>query len=549
MKLRRPSFESSVATLAALAITAASIWVQAWFVKNSRASIGYDEGHVAAFAERLITNHWMPYVDAVCHRGPLLYWYAAIMQRICGPYRWLGMRVGTLLAAALGVFGSFIAAWAGRRPFAGVVAGTVLVFMTCTTMDVSEGQSMQGEQIAVPLVMGALACVAAAILRVQSARGRLLLLFAGGLLASLSALAKQTAALIIIPLSIWVTAWSFADPAQSWKTGLRRLAVLLGGWALPSVLIVIWYAAKGELGTFYYWYYTFNAKVYMGPYRHTDRVDWVRDWIRDNSIVFLTAVFALGPSVLRPLFELDSLRPRGFLRAYERVGFEATCGLIGGLFFASVLATLRGWPHYWIIVIPWVGMTAGLHADNVVAAAPTIGRRIGYVTAGLLLIGLAWTGAVIRLRPIMEEKKHGSWAPARPDAICDTIESLTRPDEGMFVWGFDGDLYVSCRRHAVSRYVTLHVVAGIVPPFWTQPSMEWVARGARETLLSELVQARPPLILDIPAQLRGFSMTRVPELKTLLARDYCDLGDVSGRGGRTARFYLLKGRLGCPITR
>ena len=35
--------------------------------------VSNDEGYISAFAIRLIRGHWLPYVDAISQRGPVLY--------------------------------------------------------------------------------------------------------------------------------------------------------------------------------------------------------------------------------------------------------------------------------------------------------------------------------------------------------------------------------------------------------------------------------------------------------------------------------------------
>src|SRR6185436_8033131 len=56
------------------------------------APIGFDEGYIAALAERMIDGRWLPYFDGVSHRGPLLYWVQAVAQILGGRQEWAGTR-------------------------------------------------------------------------------------------------------------------------------------------------------------------------------------------------------------------------------------------------------------------------------------------------------------------------------------------------------------------------------------------------------------------------------------------------------------------------
>src|SRR4051812_42973949 len=85
------SLEEIAPTLAFLIVAGCGVAVHRWFLVYSPASIGFDEGHTVGFSERIIHHHFLPYVDAVCHRGPLMYWYAAVFQALWGPYRWTGL--------------------------------------------------------------------------------------------------------------------------------------------------------------------------------------------------------------------------------------------------------------------------------------------------------------------------------------------------------------------------------------------------------------------------------------------------------------------------
>jgi hypothetical protein len=103
------------------------------------------------------------------------------------------------------------------------------------------------------------------------------------------------------------------------------------------------------------------------------------------------------------------------------------------------------------------------------------------------------------------------------------IQAHTKPSQRLFVWGFRGQLYVSCARRPASRYVFTSFVAGFVPWFFNSTLEEensHVVPGARDILLRELEQTKPPVIVDAGYSLAGRYMTRYPELARYLYDHY-----------------------------
>ncbi len=545
MNWKRPSTEWIIAAVAALGVAAANAYVHGWFLEHYTEEVGFDDGHIVAFATRLIQNHWLPYVDAICHRGPLLYWYAALIQRLFGPYSWVGIRVCTLVAALLATASSFFAGAAARRPLAGVFSGGIFAYLSTYGMPPGAGLSLGGEHVAVPLALCAVGWVALAVNFGVNERRRGAYLLLAGACACLAMLAKQTSALLVFPLFLWVLAWAFGTQGTSGRAACWRLVKFALGWAATAAAVLALYAYNHALHTFVYWFFTYNMDVYMAPYRYTNKAQAVLAWVQDQPIVALAVALPFGAALVSPLFEIDSLSPRRLLAAYARVGFETTSAIIGISMMASALATMRFWPHYFLIVGPWAGMIVGLRAEQALRARPALGRTLGYAGLSALIVSIVWFGAIRRITNMTAEQKSGSWAPARPDAICTEVDRYTKASDGLFAWGFDADLYISCQRRPVTRYVTSHFVAGVVPPFWAQPNPAYVARDSRATVAAEIRAARPPLILDDPAALSNFGMKQVPELAEILDHDYCSLGAVTGRGGRTVQLYLRKERAEC----
>ena len=276
---------------------------------------------------------------------------------------------------------------------------------------------------------------------------------------------------------------------------------------------------------------------YRGRYWHV-----LGAWLFAHPYAILTPVLIGGLLFARLASLAPSRSARGLAQAYARAGFEVTAALTGLALFATALLPARFWWHYFMPTWPWLGLVVGVLVELLVrrGAGPTPGKQAVVATAGVMLI-IALGGR--RLGTINHARASGTWGDPRPDPICAHIDTHAPPGESIFVWGFDADLYITCRRKPAARFTYLTLVAGIVPPFWKSPKPEQVARGSRELLLADLEQSRPAVILDLP--IHGFSMARVPELRALLARDYCPLPAVTGKGGRQPRFFGRRDLGGC----
>jgi hypothetical protein len=112
------------------------------------------------------------------------------------------------------------------------------------------------------------------------------------------------------------------------------------------------------------------------------------------------------------------------------------------------------------------------------------------------------------------------------------MAEYTEEGDHVFIWGFDSDLYITCRRRPASRYLYATMVAGVVVPFWNKARPEWVARNAQENLIAELKQRNVAVIIDSPKRMRGRSILSVPKLKQYVSSRYTKAGQFKNNSGR-----------------
>lgn len=531
----------------ALVAAVALLWTPLSFFLKNPSPVSFDDGYTVALAERIIDRSWLPYVDGCSHRGPLLYWAHAISQYTFGRFEWSSARHLANVLALATVASTWVAAAAARRWVAGGVAALIYVWLSCV-YEVSAAFGVGGEHVSTPLTVGALALTSVALLRASRLRSRVALLAAAGCLAALGALAKQTALVSIAPLGLWTLSASLAQrKAGQTRWWLLALALVLG-FALPFVVVVLRYALAKNLGTFWYWYYVYNAEVYMAPHRN-DSLRTAFDPLFDHRNFAMLALAIAVVSAVCSRIAAFGKSTRNLALLYAEGGFELTVALLCVVTMVGALAPMRFFYHYFVPLFPFAALLAGLGVERALARAD--GPRWAFFTASAVALACVFGMTLYAhdrlMRGLRESRSKGSWSGVHPEPICQYLDESSRPGAPFFVWGFDGDLYVTCRRAPATRFIYLTMVAGVIPDrTWQAPSTAAVAPHAREQLLADLTETRPDVVLDMPGHLKGVSLTTVPELLGHMKEHYCEMPAIRAKDGRVATPWLRRGTARCP---
>ncbi|HEU4583090.1 MAG TPA: hypothetical protein VFS67_32745 [Polyangiaceae bacterium] len=516
----------------------------AWFFFHMNAPLHFDDGYVTSVGERLLDGHWLPYVDAASHRGPVMYWLAALAQAIGGRMEWYGVRALSSLAFLSSLAGVWASAFCRGRRFVAAFGALGFVFISLALLELQTVFGLVGEAIATPWLMMAFLATSLALRsrgellsseRAPALRRRCALLAAAGVLSALSGLTKQTYLIVVGPLLLWTLSVALSEPADSRAQRWAPLAALAIGWVVPPVLVVLLYVAKGYWGTFYYWFYRYNVDVYMAPFQGVRVGKTLYHWARDYGYLSFAMVLLLSSVASQyaaPL--LSSKTP--LAKTYARYGFELTVLLQAVLSLAIGFSTLRFWPQYFLPPVPWFALLVGLGLEHSLGKSPYQARPANESWLPLLVTTIAVGGfAICMLEQCMytlaRARENGQFIDARPERLCADIDRLAPAGKPIYIWGFDAEYYVTCQRHAASRYVYSTLIAGQVPPDWSIHP-EWSARNSVDTLLTELEAADPPLILDSPQRTHGVSMTQIEPLNAYLREHYCDTGVVRTNDGR-----------------
>ncbi|HVW23802.1 MAG TPA: hypothetical protein VHC69_00435 [Polyangiaceae bacterium] len=504
--------------------------------------IGADDGYTMAMGERLLDGHLLPYVDGRSHRGPVYYWAAALAEYAGGRLTWAGARwlpAVTSTASLLLVFGTGLAV---RRPLGGAIAAVLYAWTVFVAFFPSPGFAVTGEGVASPFCVAALLFETVAFERVTAPRRRRGFLLAAGLSAGLAGMAKQPALPILVPLVAWAVLRD-RELTGSFRKSLRSASVLALGAFLVFAGIVVLYACHRQLGTFWYWFYTYNAHIYMQPYRGQSASQafvsymlYLQPWAVSAFLVGMSAPLAQGVLVVR----------RRAVAIAGHSALEAVAACLAFVCFVSAVSPMRFWPHYFLCVVPFAALALGLRAENGLRRTSESPGLLACVVVAVLPVALMAVTSEQILHNLKEQRRAGAWPKEAHEQVCGIVDSYSgSPAAPLFVWGFGAELYLTCHRHPASRFTYLTLVAGTVPPDWYNVHEERVARGAREDLVEDLRTERPPVIIDAPDTLGHVTMTQIPRVREYLIANYCMRGTAGTTNLGTVSIWVRKDRASC----
>lgn len=514
-----------VPVVAAFCVATVLVWsANRFFFRPTPAVLNsMDEGYATAFGRRMIEGRWLPYVDAVSHRGPVYYWVTAVLVKTCGWSSWLAMRVGSLTCMLLTLGLGFAAAVAGKRSLAGGVMVLVYASAVLVSMGLGDGIAFNSEHVLNVFGMLSFLCI---VLGLRAQTPRPWLLGVAGASAMLGALSKQVGLVLLVPLFAWALAAAVSRPELSRRVRVRAVLAFLLGAAAPVLLLLVRYAIAGELGTLYFYLIRYNTEIYVGGLG-SRFPKYLKDSFENRFDVLVIAAPVVG-YVLSRLFA----RARGFrdlLRTYDEQGFDTTVGLSAIASLLTANGSWRNFGHYYVQVIPWAALFGGIVIERL-AESPSWALRRHWLRTTLArtvillpVAALAIAGWSVRIRTYQREGALGADFGSRDWPICTYLNENIPPRESLFVWGFEPAPYTACNRKPASRYVYTTFVAGFVP-FLDDPrevEEKRAAPGSREILLRELETGKPGVIVDSANSIKNRSILGYPGLKELVLRDYC----------------------------
>jgi hypothetical protein len=395
--------------------------------------------------------------------------YAAIMAvfgQTAGGIR-LGMIVVTTLCA-LFVF------LLGKRLYgllAGTIAGITYIFLA-----IRPGVLGEDGHATHFVVLTAIAGIL--VLQRAMARERASLFFTSGLLFGLSFLMKQPGIFFgFFAACYWLsTEWK---RGLAWKKVVLRGTALVGGTALPYLLLCLWLWRAGVFANFWFWTWTY-ARQYGSIMSLAD------SW---RLCLKYTLPWAVRPFVLLEIALAGLAAP-----LWSRYG-RAHGGFVAGFVVTSALAVCPGLyfrPHYFILLLPAVALCVGiavecaereLRAHNVgrVAYVPVLLFTIAYVAS----VHGQWKTYFHLDPPALARKVHCDQPYSEAVEVADFIKARANSEDQIGIIGSEPEICFYARLRCATSYL------------YAYPLVEKQAfdKQMQDDMLSQLQSSRPRFLI------------------------------------------------------
>ena len=432
-----------------------------------------------------------PYTSAIERKPPLLFWTYAAIFKVFGPFNWRALHGSGIAWVLLTMLALYLTA---RRLFdrrTGLVAA--LLYSVFQPWLYPNNLSFNGEV----LMNLPIACAYLIGFRPGRSRWRPELAVAGALLAA-AFLLKQPAAIAAVPLGVYVLLPAYRR-ARGYLMGdsLIQAAVLTAGFFAVLLAVGAVLLSRGLLGEAIYWT--------IGDH-DVPHVFWEK--ALEHTATFAAACLPLVAGAAASLTNAELWTGRRAERA-------ALCGL---LIVSAIGAASSGrfFPHYYIALLPPLTLLA---APALAQLWPDTGRtRERRVVRRL---GLGWVTAAAALFFLIDCRELARLPPETEAGLY--IRTHSEPDERLFVWGRQTQIYLDARRRPASRYITTFPLTGYIfgPPL---PDIDTSARilpGAWDNLTRDFLAHSPRYIVDVEVGPSArYPVGQFPTLAHLLATEY-----------------------------
>ncbi|GAB5560389.1 MAG: hypothetical protein SynsKO_20360 [Synoicihabitans sp.] len=461
------------------------------------------------------------YTDAIDQRSPLTYYATAAIFAIFG---------SSLFALRIFAMGLIIASawflgrtvWRIHGPTAGVGAAAALAAFSHHLLHAGDTFAVHTEWYVLFFTTAAAWLFFGGKDPIPSPKR----CAATGFLIGLAIMSKQSA---LLELACPLIALLFAggDRILGWKPiGLRALAVLagasvaMGALIAPSVL-----SGAGRDLLYYTW--TYNIEIYGAEFTFLEKllsseVLFEALWGNYPALFLLTA----GTLILLLLRVVQFNPP-----VTERPARFGEVYLVTWLFMSTGAAAAggRGFEHYffptfaplaWLCVWALAHFWGKWHRSE---HRPALWQR-----------SVLWGGIAIGIYSVTIPPLAAPKTPAPPgdpaERISAWMKNQSTPDDRIFVWGFNPDIYHYTDRLPASRFVYCTFQTGLIPWTNTAPEIDTsyaIVPGAMKTLLEDLRKNSPRFIIDSsvgPHRLfQKYPIENYPELMDWMETHYAEV--------------------------
>jgi hypothetical protein len=448
-----------------------------------------DEAIHATIARTLLDGGVL-YRDAVDQRAPLSYYAEALVFAVAGENNLWAMRAFVAALIAGTAWSLFLAARALGRPVGGVAAAALYAVLTTTLLAPGDAFASNPEWF-VAFFSAAATAVFLGDRRPAPRRAA-----AVGALFGLAFLSKQPALLeLAAPLA--VLAWRRFRRTLTNRETIQLTAALLGGWLVPVLATVAYFAAHGALGDAVFFSWTYNLRYYGPEISTAERAAALLIPFRlllAGPQVVLLALWLAGAAVLRHRLAQRVPTPE------EEAGNPAAVYVLTWSIatLAGSASSGRDFQHYVAQFLPAFCLGAGLALGRVATLGFGPGRP-GWQRTGAVLIALVASAALVAT---IRGQRHRSLPDDPSVRVAAYVREHSAPDDRIFVWGFHPDIYLESGRKMASRFPYCSFHTGLVA--WTNVAPDRdttyaMIPGAIAALVGELEKAPPLFIVDCSA--------------------------------------------------
>ncbi len=397
-----------------------------------------DEGFFAAAAQRILDGG-IPYRDAFDNKPPMIFGWYSVSFLIFGEHVWAPRLLVSLVLAATTLLvylqGSLVL---GHR--SGLVAA--LAFALSIGLAVFETNANTEYFMLLPLV-GSVYCFSLAE-RNQDAR----LYILSGFLMALAVLTKEISVFTFFLLLLVAanrvrleSGWSRA----SIRSILKPAGGLILGCAAAGILTILPFIATGTFDDM------FDAVV-VYTLDYVGVVTWSHRLLVVPKIP-LYLIFLAGPWAILSLVAIYHLvRNQHAGNAVLPVGWVVTTIL-------GIVVAGRFYDHYFVALLPPLALLVPVGLKVMRDANPPWRRAIAFVVA-LSLIPTFVLSANIYLQPDADARHEAKWAhdersgwETQSDELGAWLAARTAPDEYIYNFGFQSEIYFYADRRSPTRYL------------------------------------------------------------------------------------------------
>jgi dolichyl-phosphate-mannose-protein mannosyltransferase len=428
-----------------------------------------DEGEYG-YAAQLILHGVPPYGGVYNMKFPGTYYaYSAIIALFGDSAR--GVHLGLLLVNAATVV---VLLSIGRRllgPVGGAVAASTFAILSLDRW-LNAIFAHATHFVLLPALSGLLL-----LLRAAGGEAGRWTIFASGALLGGAVLMKQHAIVYVPVALLWLLANDLhAKVPHRLRRAAARGAVLALGLATPFAVLCAVLAGQGVFGRFWFWTFDY-ARAYVSQYSLDDMTYLLdRSWYGVSRVS--KPIWVVGAAGLPALWLFPwPLPARTLLTAWAMASFAAICP---GFYFR---------PHYYILLLPSVGLLTGVLVVSLERTfariwSPRLAAALAVLPCVLVLAQYVHRerAYLFKMRlPQVSRQVYGRNPFLEAVEIARYLREHTTPDDRVVVIGSEPEIYFYARRRSATGYI------------YTYPLMEshpYAERMQRE-MIREIETAHP----------------------------------------------------------